>query len=149
MGLFRDFSNFRYVQARFDLILENEVLQKQYKLQRTPLGVLYTLRPFPVGTPDDYMDQLLVGDLALLDQALSVMNLDGIVAMEYREVGADEDNRFYLIKFIPLWQTSPWGIVFRLVATGALLWTGWHYRAPLEHHLTHFIDWARAWWGSR
>ena len=121
--LIKDLKNYFYVKSCFKECMKNKHLQTRYSFRMTFLGVMYTIYKIPASTPEQYHKDLLVGYLLPIDEALTVMNLDGIVhPAETRKVGTDaeaEENEerftYYLIKFVPAFEKLNFWLIIKVI----------------------------------
>lgn len=83
----------------------------------TRLGVLYCFIFVPEDTPEQYKEEILTSNLAPIDEAMTLMALEGIVGMQTRLLGSnDKKQEVYLIKFVPVFQKFGfWFLVRHLI----------------------------------
>lgn len=96
-------------------------MKRRYNPRITRIGVMYIYTAFPKDTPEIYINELLQGQLAMLDEALMMMNLDGVIVSERREMGLnDKEETIYLIKFIPTFQKISFWFFIKWFVIGIL-----------------------------
>lgn len=105
------------------MIDDSQISAMYPDLKRTRLGVLYLTRTIPIGTPKSYHDEILTGELTLLDESLMAMNLTGTAVGERRLFGTNDENFIYLIKIVPTFEKLSFRYFFTrmLVATVGLI----------------------------
>lgn len=121
--LIKDLKNYFFARSCFKECMKNRPLQIRYNFKMTFLGVMYTIYKVPASTPEQYHKDLLIGYLLPIDEALTVMNLDGIVhPAETRKVGTDgeeveNEERFtyYLIKFVPAFEKLNFWLIIKVI----------------------------------
>jgi hypothetical protein len=101
--------------------MENQPLRRKYDFKMTKLGVMYMIYKIPSSTPKPYHGDLLTGHLLQLDEAFTAMNMDGVFDPEFRLAGEDDDNFFYLIKFIPSFDRINLWFLIKYLAISTLL----------------------------
>jgi len=117
----KDLKNYRYAKKCFKLIAEDTDMKRKYHPRVTRLGVMYVFSTFPKDTPETYINELIQGQYMLLDEALMMMNLDGVVVGEKRYLGEnDKEQIVYLVKFVPTFQKMSFWFFIKGFVIGAV-----------------------------
>lgn len=122
MGLYKDIRNYNYVRSCFKLICKDKIMRRRYSPKMTRLGILYMWHKIPANTPDPYIDELIMGYLLPLDEALVAMNTDGIIRLDYSRRAEDERFYYYLIKVVPIFDTISLWYFIKLGGIGLFIW---------------------------
>lgn len=144
MGLIKDIRNYFFVRTCFKLIVEDRVMQKKYKPKMSGLGVLYIWHKIPANTPDAYVDELVLGYVIQLDEALQVMNTDGLIKLDYTKRAEDENFYFYLIKLVPVFENISFWYILKNGILGLVIWylinkfELWQYKNVIIEWLENF-----------
>lgn len=122
MGFFKDIKNYFYIRSCFKLIVEDKVMERKYSPKISMLGVLYIWHKVPANTPDDYVDELIVGYMLQMDEVLQVMNTDGLIKLDYSRRASDEQFYYYLIKLVPVFQRISFWYITKRIVLGIIIW---------------------------
>ncbi len=122
MGLIKDIKNYFFVRNCFKLILKNDIMKRRYNAKMSILGILYLWHKVPENTPDDYVNELILGHLLNLDEALQAMNTDGIIRLDYSRRAVDDQFYYYLIKIVPDFQIISFWYFVKLGVVGIIIW---------------------------
>ena len=100
---YKDFANYRYAVKCFKLILQNEALRKKYPtIGISKFGSLYYWHTIGTDIEETYHKDLLFGNVQMIDEALSMMTLDGVITLKHDLIKIDDTKYYYLIKFVPI-----------------------------------------------
>ena len=145
MGLIKDLQNYHYVRNCFRLIVKNDMIKRRYNPKISSLGILYLWHKVPENTPDDYIDELVLGYLLPLDEALQVMNTDGIIKLDYTRRAVDDRFYYYLVKIVPIFQTISFWYFIKLGVVGLIIWYIIN-KFELWQHKDMLISWLEDFW---
>lgn len=101
IGLFIDLWNWWYTRNRIQLIRDAREIWQPHKLKISILGVLYTVVEVDDAVPDHLIDRFLSQRLAMVDDALVAINLDGLIHFKATQIQKTATGRYMLCKFIP------------------------------------------------
>lgn len=127
-------SLFRYTLQCFDNIIEDETIQKYYKMsvdgsiinnvRKSWIGVMYLYVVVPQDVNKQDYGSYLVQHLRLIDESLQVQNLYGLVRSSYESFSSVDDGKeqtIFLVKFVPIiYGASVWKFCLLLIFTIAL-----------------------------
>jgi len=101
IGLFIDLWNWQYTRKRVQLMKLSTEIMRVNKLKISFLGVLYTVVEIDKSIPEALYDKFIMKKLAIVDDALVSINLDGMMHIESKLYGETETSKYFLVKFVP------------------------------------------------
>lgn len=137
-GLFLDIWNWRFTKSRLKLLKTQPMIWNRYNLKISFLGVLYLIVRVDKSVPPEMVHQLIDNYLYQLNESLLVINLDGLLKFDASKYSENENQEFYLVKYVPAMPHFTWAYVLTSCALAYVLYRLTLFFGFIEHIFSAF-----------
>lgn len=124
LNIIKDWKNYNYAKECFRILVDDPGIKEYYKLKYKG-GVMFTAVFVDSDLPNEFVDQAILNKLAILDEAMMMMNMAGIfkVVVQFIPTQPDKKRTYYKILFKPRLDISTKIITF-LIIPAAIITAG-------------------------
>lgn len=126
LNIIKDWKNYKFTLDCFKMLVDDIPMREFYKL-KYKRGVMFTAIFIDNELPEKYRDQAILNKLAILDEAMAVMNMSGLFRVKFELVTAVPDENYrvwYRVLFIPTihWTTKLFTVLYPAIIAAGIYW---------------------------